>query len=413
MSMTSAFKKIACAGAAIALVAACSSPANDDLPSDSTSAVTAPTHHAHIMPLRSASPDRRVEAAPAGSHLKYYGGPVLQNVKVFNVFWKSTVRYQNEMNAFYPAVLNSNYMDWLNEYDTAGQHIGRGSFAGSYVDPSAPSGSTITNDQIQAELSRLLDSSAVPANDGQNMLYMFYFPSGVKIQLDPNTSSCVQFCAYHNTYTHGGKNVYYGVMPDVNAGACSFGCGTAGGAGNLTAVSSHELIEAVTDGAVGLVQGDQPVAPLAWYDTTNGEIGDICVGQMGNVAGQAVQLEWSNFENACIATRRSCSAGCGTKTCGQDGCGNPCGFCPSGKVCGSGGSCEVCTPSCAGKTCGDDGCGGSCGTCASGSSCDAAGHCGACTPTCDGQHCGQQDGCGGTCGCPSGHTCIPSVGICF
>ena len=40
---------------------------------------------------------------------------------------------------------------------------------------------------------------------------------------------------------------------------------------NLEAVSAHELVEAITDGAVGLVPGDVPVAPLAWYDERNGE----------------------------------------------------------------------------------------------------------------------------------------------
>jgi hypothetical protein len=413
MSTISRLTKLACTGAAVAMIAACSSGPADE--SASSAAETTPaTHHAHIMPMRNASRSAKVEAAPAGSHLKYYGGPVLDHVKVVNVFWNSQVRYQTEMNAFYPAVLNSNYMDWLSEYNTPTQQIGRGTFVGSYVDTGAPTGSTITNDQIQAELERLLDNNLVPANDGQNMIYMFYFPSGVKIQLDANTSSCVQFCAYHNTATHAGKNLYYGVMPDVNAGACSFGCGTAGGAGNLTAVSSHELIEAVTDGAVGLVQGDQPVAPLAWYDQTNGEIGDICVGQTGTVAGQTVQLEWSNFENACIAARRSCQAGCGSRVCGQDACGNSCGFCGAGQACNSQtGQCGACTPNCNGRQCGDDGCGGSCGTCSGSSQCDANGQCGACTPTCNGQQCGNADGCGGTCGCPAGHTCIPQIGICF
>jgi hypothetical protein len=61
------------------------------------------------------------------------------------------------------------------------------------------------------------------------------------------------------------------------------------------------MIEAVTDSAVGLATG--PIGPpLAWYDQANGEIGDICVGQGGSVAGFAVQLEWSNADGACIAS---------------------------------------------------------------------------------------------------------------
>ena len=286
----------------LGLVAACSSATPDDPSAEANDAVIAaePRSHAHIMPLRAAS-QIPTEAA-SSAHLNYYGGPVLPNVKVVNVFWNSNVRLQNEVNAFYPAVLASAYMDWLSEYDTPTQHIGRGSFLGSYTDTQA-GGGTVTNDQIQTELARLLDANLVPANDGVDSIYMFYFPSGVKIRLDAQTSSCVQFCAYHNTFTHAGKNVYYGVMPDVNAGSCAFGCGGGSAAANLTAVSAHELIEAVTDGAVGLVQGNTPAAPLAWYDTTNGEIGDICVGRTAVVAGQTVQLEWSNRDGACIATR--------------------------------------------------------------------------------------------------------------
>jgi hypothetical protein len=411
MTTFSTVKKLACSAATMTLIAACSSAGSDV--TDAQEITTLGQHHAHIMPLRDKSQQKNL-AAPAGSHLKYYGGPVIPNAKVFNVFWNANVRFQSEMNAFYPAVLNSGYIDYLSEYDTPTQHIGRGTFVGSVVDPGAPTATTITNEQIQAELTRLLDAGLVPANDGLNMLYMFYFPPGVKIKLDAQTSSCVQFCAYHNTYTRAGKNVYYGVMPDVTGGMCSFGCGTGQPAQNLEAVSAHELVEAITDGAVGLVQGDVPVAPLAWYDERNGENADICVGQTAVVAGHTVQLSWSNFENACIATRRACTPGCGDRNCGQDACGNHCGFCGAGQACNSAtGQCGACTPNCNGHQCGDDGCGGECGTCPTGSSCDPNGHCGACTPNCNGQQCGKADGCGGTCGCPAGHTCVPGVGICL
>ena len=66
-------------------------------------------------------------------------------------------------------------------------------------------------------------------------------------------------------------------------------------------VSSHELVEAVTDPQVGIATSLS--YPLGWYDATNGEIGDICNQQHGtiNSGGQTftVQLEWSNSEGAC------------------------------------------------------------------------------------------------------------------
>ena len=43
------------------------------------------------------------------------------------------------------------------------------------------------------------------------------------------------------------------------------------------------MIETVTDAEVGMASAFGP--PLAWYDTTNGEIGDICNAQQGTIVG--------------------------------------------------------------------------------------------------------------------------------
>ncbi len=254
-------------------------------------------------------------AGPSGASLKYFGGPVISNVKVYAVYWGANVQHQDHINAFYPAVLDSAYMDWLSEYNTPTQQIGRGSFGGAVVDTTAPSGSSVTDSQIQAEIGKLIDAGKLPANDGNN-LYMMYFPPGTTITGPHGAgTSCVQFCAYHGTLQKNGKNGYYGVMPD-QGGACASGCGNGTAQDNLTEVSSHELIEAVTDGAVGLATVAGP--PLAWYDTSNGEIGDICGGHSAVVAGFTVQLEWSNKIKKCTATRGG-SAG---PTGGADG-GHP------------------------------------------------------------------------------------------
>src|SRR5579875_877003 len=57
----------------------------------------------------------------------------------------------------------------------------------------------------------------------------------------------------------------------------------------LTATSSHELCEAITD----------PVPGEGWYDDNNGEIGDICAWKTKQLGGYTVQLEWSNQAQAC------------------------------------------------------------------------------------------------------------------
>ena len=58
----------------------------------------------------------------------------------------------------------------------------------------------------------------------------------------------------------------------------------------MTAISSHELCEAITD----------PVPGTGWYDDTNGEIGDICAWNFKTVAGYTVKLEWSNQQGKCV-----------------------------------------------------------------------------------------------------------------
>ena len=47
--------------------------------------------------------------------------------------------------------------------------------------------------------------------------------------------------------------------------------------------------------------------PLAWYDGTNGEIGDICNAQQGTITlnglSYTMQKEWSNQKGACILNK--------------------------------------------------------------------------------------------------------------
>jgi hypothetical protein len=114
-----------------------------------------------------------------------------------------------------------------------------------------------------------------------------------------------------------------------------------------------------------------------------------------------------------------------------NGCGGEldCGTCPSGQICGGGGSGKCGAPQCTPRTCADqglqcgpagDGCGHAldCGTCPAGLTCGGGGHPGICgnNPVCTPVSCSTQsiqcgpagDGCGNAidCGtCPTGQTC--------
>jgi len=250
----------------------------------------------HMMPLSDSS-KLTADAAPAGAHLTYFGGPVLTHVSVHPVFWNANTQFQANISAFYKGVTNSTLFDLLNQYSG----IGRGTGVNGFVDNRTTT--RLSDAALHTELNRLFTAGSLPAPNASNY-YPIHFPAGVSITAPDGSRSCVQFCAYHGTYVRNGVNVNYGVIPD-QGGGCAGGCGNnAQRVNNMDSVASHELVEAVTDPAVGLATVFGP--PLAWYDQTNGEIGDICNGQQGTTLGgdgvtYTIQLEFSNNANNCVA----------------------------------------------------------------------------------------------------------------
>jgi Bacterial Ig-like domain (group 3) len=267
------------------------------------------------------------ETAPAGAHLTYYGGRVVGNAQIIQVLWGSGSYLSQvsgtgtpSMASFYEQLLSSSYTNWLDsEYNTVdvggtktNQHIGNGRFTVQVeITPSVTS-HTVDDTQIQAELANQISAGHLPApaTDAQGnaiTIYAVFFPPGITIT-QGGSSSCVAggFCAYHGTVAANGGHdeFYYGVHPDMQAGSgCATGCGSSSTFGNYTSVASHELIETITDAEVGLATTNGP--PLAWYDDTNGEIGDICNAQQGTFVGNdgqtyVLQYEFSNAQSNCI-----------------------------------------------------------------------------------------------------------------
>lgn len=264
-------------------------------------------------------------AAPAGAHLTYFGGPIISNVQVIQVLYGSG-SYNAQiagsssptMGNFFADITSTGLITLMQQYNTnisggTGQIFGNGTFAGLFqiVPAAGNNGSTITDTQIQSELLAQINAGHLPSPvldslGNPNTLYMIYFPPGKTIsQGGSNSCQAGGFCAYHGTTSSllGGHNVLYGVLPDMQAGSgCSSGCGTSTVFGNYTSVTSHELVEAMTDADVGIATVFGP--PLAWYDMTNGEIGDICNGQQGSYTANGttytIQLEFSNSANNCV-----------------------------------------------------------------------------------------------------------------
>ena len=279
----------------------------------------------HKMPMRN-SPTNT--SAPAGAHLTYFGGRVVSNMQVVQVLWGAGSYLPQvqrtsspSMATFYQGILNSPYTDMFTEYNTpasggTNQQIGRGSFLSQVtITPSASNnGTTIADSGIQTELAAQINAGNLPAPThdaagNNNTYYAIFFPHGKSIT-QGGSASCVQFCAYHGTVANvpGHGEIFYGAHPDMQAGSgCESGCGSSATPfNNYTSVASHEMSETITDCEVGIATAN--AAPLAWYDTVNGENGDICNAQQGPMTGSdgvsyTVQAEFSNLANDCIYSR--------------------------------------------------------------------------------------------------------------
>jgi len=128
-------------------------------------------------------------------------------------------------------------------------------------------------------------------------------------------------------------------------------------------------------------------------NTGNCEVDLICVDL---VCVQCLHDDDCGNIEICTLAHFCCTPSCGSKECGDDGCGFDCGTCPGSNDQCSEGLC-VCQPDCDGKECGEDGCGGSCGSCLQeGELCSLVGQCIYCDPVqnspCpDGQYCTYAD----------------------
>ncbi|HEX4575070.1 MAG TPA: hypothetical protein VH158_08060 [Gemmatimonadales bacterium] len=245
-----------------------------------------------IVPLR--VPDALIAPAPGvpappPPALTYRGGPLLDAVQVFSVFWgaawadaaqRPTI---DRLSAFFQFVVASPYLDLLAEYGAPGQAIGRGRSVGSATVADATLGATVTDSAIQHLLqAQVAAGGTVPAPTA-NSVYFVFLPPGVAVAAGGDRS-CQAFCGYHD---HIATQLYYAVVPYPNCAGC---LGDLGALDALTSVCSHELAEAITD----------PVPGQGWYDDNHGEIGDICAWQNTKLGGFVVQRLWSNRAKACV-----------------------------------------------------------------------------------------------------------------
>ena len=232
--------------------------------------------------------DGQARVAPADAMLSYRGGPLLTRAQVYSVYWGASWETSNSartliagLDRFFSDILVSPLLDQLAEYSVGSKLIGHGRFLGSSVrTESAPQGS-VTDASVRSQLKQWIRAKAVPKTTANTLYFIFLEPGVVSVM--GGSRSCQNYCGYHNA---AGK-VYYALMPYPSCAGCLGGMNVLDA---LSATSSHELCEAITD----------PVPGKGWYDDRHGEIGDICAWQFRKVGAHTVQLEWSNAQRRCV-----------------------------------------------------------------------------------------------------------------
>jgi hypothetical protein len=226
--------------------------------------------------------------------LTYWGGPVVSNAAVVLVNWNAAVQ-PTEVEAA-PAMLAkmaSIYSDVLAQYRSPTQNIGPGSFIESVIIPGGVTTPTLDEGELAQTLAADVASGVLPAPqlDSQghsNTVFMIQFPPGLTLTLD-GEKSCVNFCGYHSDVVINGVHVPFAAIPDFSVGSgCDSGCGS------IWHTESAELVDMITDPEVNDASGIGP--PLAWFDTTNGEIADICQ----DAVPSDFAAIWSNTQKACV-----------------------------------------------------------------------------------------------------------------
>jgi hypothetical protein len=229
---------------------------------------------------RSSSTRPRVESLEARQvpTVSFFGGNLLSHVQAQALFLGhefSTSPANTEtaaLDAFLKDITGGPYMQALAR---AGFNVGPGSaVAGAVDDTPLTVGSTISDASIQARLQADVSSGLLQAPNA-NTLYVVYVEPDVAVNLGAGQGTTQQgILGYHTAFL--GANV----APIRYAVVASPG----GAAGNsvlpeattifdqLTAVTSHELAEAVTDPDINSNVNN---GRLGWFDPQRGEIGDV------------------------------------------------------------------------------------------------------------------------------------------
>jgi nicotinamide mononucleotide (NMN) deamidase PncC len=267
-----------------------------------------------VRSLSEGSSQKEDSQAKGPTEFKYFGGRILSSVEVVPIYWghywltDPGAKLAAQIDQFFDYILQSYFMDALREYGTAKASIGYGRRVQSVFVDSDPwrvslgrrtVGDRATSDMIIAGAK----DGSIPAWT-ENTIYFVYYPPQVYVFVElpgvvtSTKISCDDFCAFHVFPSLSQlKQSLFAAIPFPNCDACHWGSDFE----SLTAMTSHELAESITD-----------VDGRAWLERTSAaEIGDVCAPDsegavpgafLARLGGYLVQSFWSQDNAACVVS---------------------------------------------------------------------------------------------------------------
>jgi hypothetical protein len=233
------------------------------------------------LATRSVNPARpRVEALEERQvpTVQYFGGALLTHVEAQALYygneWSSGQQAGQTatLDAFLKDITGGAYMDALTN---AGYGVGRGTATAGVVDGGAATANTTISDaSIQARIQADVKSGLLTAPDA-NRLYVVYVEPNVAVNLGFGQGTTQQgILGYHTAFVGAnGAPIRYAVVVSPGGAAGNSVLPEATTAlDQVTAVTSHELAEAVTDPDINSNVNN---GRLGWFDPQRGEIGDV------------------------------------------------------------------------------------------------------------------------------------------
>jgi hypothetical protein len=210
--------------------------------------------------------------------VSFFGGNVLPQVQaqalyLGNEFSSAPANAETAtLDAFLKDLTGGPYMQAL---AGAGYHVGPGSAVAGAVDStSLAAGSTISDAFIRARLQADVSRGLLQAPNA-NTLYVVYVEPDVAVNLGPGQGTTQQgILGYHTAFVGAnGAPIRYAVVVSPGGAAHNSVLPEATTAvDQMTAVTSHEVAEAVTDPDVNSNVNN---GRLGWFDPQRGEIGDV------------------------------------------------------------------------------------------------------------------------------------------